>query len=390
MFMEKKVKFGAYKYQTENIGDNIQTLAMMRFVPHVDYFFDRDNINATKINKDDQVKLIANGWYMHHRDGVFDWPPKDPNLQPLLISMYLERDVDFNRADLAFFTDESRAFLKKFGPVGARDIGTQKFLTENGIECYLSGCLTLTLLPDDTIPKQDYILAVDVSDKVYDFILSKTKRRVVRMNTNIGYEIPNEDKLFIAKYWLSLYQSAHCVVTTRLHTMLPCLALGTPVLAIRKGDNHRFEGLIDLANSTTEVDLLDGKIKYDFDQPKKNPDSYLEYANKLIKDCKTFTGYDSKQSFLCGQTYMDFLTSPELAQAITGLAAESLEGCLRFLKLGQLEARVKSQNDKITQLEAVIAKCNVDITNLNQPGIKQSMKNLAKASIRKLKKMIKQ
>ena len=163
----KQVKFGAYKYQTGNIGDNIQTLAILRFVTKVDYYFDRDKINSTKINPQDQVKLIANGWYMHHRNGVFDWPPEDPNLQPLLISMYLERDVESNRADLAFFTEKSRAFLKKFGPVGARDEGTKDFLEKNGIEAYYSGCLTLTLLPDATIPKNDYILAIDISDELY-------------------------------------------------------------------------------------------------------------------------------------------------------------------------------------------------------------------------------
>ncbi len=364
--MSKKVKFGSYKYQTENLGDNIQTLAMMRFIPQVDYVFDRDNINATKIADGDEVRLIANGWYMHHRDGVFDWPPQSPNLRPLLISMYLERDVDFNRADLAFFTDESREFLKKFGPVGARDAGTQNFLTQNGIDCYLSGCLTLTLLPDKTISKRDYILAVDVSDRVFDFIKQKTKRQVIRTNTNIGNDLSNNTKLTIAKYWLAMYQSAHCVVTSRLHAMLPCLALGTPVLAIQKEDQHRFEGLIELTNSTTEKDLLDGKFKYNFNQPNANPDGYLKYAKKLEKTCKEFTDCDKKSSFMGKQSYEEFLNSVEFMQAITDLANKSFEAYRGLIDKKQLESVIKARDDELAQ-------CNAIINGLEHPGIRQSL-----------------
>lgn len=384
--MGKTVKFGAYEYRTENIGDNIQTLAMLRFIPQVDYVFDRDNINATDININDRVKLVANGWYMHHRNGVFDWPPKNPNLQPLLISMYLERDVDFNRADLAFFTDESRDYLRKYGPVGARDIGTQKFLTDNGIESYFSGCLTLTLLPDETVPKRDDILAVDISDKVYDFITSKTKRRVIRMNTNIGSDLSNEDKLVIAKYWLSLYQSAHCVVTSRLHAMLPCLALGTPVLAIQKDDNHRFEGLIELTNSTNEKDLLEGRTKFDFDRPKKNPDDYKMYADKLVKTCSDFTGYDGKKSFLGDQTYEEFLASPEFTQAMITLVNKSFEAYSGMVAREQFEARMQFQSDRLDYLESEVVQRNADIVDLKHPGIKLSLKYFGKAVIRRLRR----
>jgi len=377
--MSKKFKFGTYEYKTENIGDNIQTIAALRFTPQVDYIFDRDNINATKIKDGDQVKIVANGWYMHHRNGVFDWPPKDERLQMLLISLYLERDVDFNRADLAFFTDESREFLRKNGPIGARDIGTQKFLNDNGIEAYNSGCLTLTLLPDKSIPKRDYILAVDISDQLYNYIASKTKRPVIRMNTNIGSDMSNEDKTAIAKYWLALYQSAHCVVTSRLHAMLPNLALGTPVLAIQKDDLHRFEGLIELLNHATEKDLMEGKFKYSFDKPMPNPTTYKKYADDLVKKCQEFTGYDGKKSFLGDQSYADFLSSPELIRVIATLAEKSHElvGCKRQVEhLGDLsEARARE-----------VAECRAQISRLEQPGIKQSLKNLSAAAVRRLKK----
>ena len=38
----KKVKYALYKYSTENIGDEIQSIAARRFLPQVDYYIDRD------------------------------------------------------------------------------------------------------------------------------------------------------------------------------------------------------------------------------------------------------------------------------------------------------------------------------------------------------------
>lgn len=35
--------------------------------------------------------------------------------------------------------------LKKYEPIGCRDISTQKFLEKNGINAYFSSCLTTTL-----------------------------------------------------------------------------------------------------------------------------------------------------------------------------------------------------------------------------------------------------
>lgn len=387
--MQKSEKFGIYHYQTENIGDTVQTLAMMRFIPRVDYVFDRDNINATKIAPSDEVKLIMNGWYMHARDGQFDWPPKDPNLTPLLISMYLERDVEDNRADLAFFTGESREFLKKYGPVGARDSGTDRFLKENGVKSYYSGCMTLTLLPDKSVQKQDYILAVDVSDKVYEFMKQNTKREVIRMDTYVGNDLALEEKMVIAKYWLALYQSAYAVVTTRLHVMLPSLALQTPVLALRKKNMHRFEGLIDLVNNCTEEDFVTKKFNYNLDKPKANPETYKKIAESLAKKCREFTKYDERASYLSNQTWAEFVTSPEFARATTKLVYDSYEFYKMKLHDAEMAAAYKDGEKKLAEaLEAYhiegqkLAETEERLMQALNPGVKTATKRLVKAFVR--------
>lgn len=391
--MQTNQKFGIYSYQTENIGDNIQTLAMRRFIPRVDYVFDRDNINATTIHPTDQVKLIMNGWYMHARDGKFNWPPEQQNIQPLLISMYIERDVKNNRADLAFFTDESREFFKQHGPIGARDIGTDHFLRENGIESYYSGCMTLTLLPDNSVQKQDFILAVDVSDRVYNFIKQHTDRPVIKMDTYIGNDLVPMEKTIIAKYWLSLYQSAHAVITTRLHAMLPCLALQTPVLAIRKKNKHRFEGLIDLVNNCTEQELLTKKYLYNFEKPKPNPNKYKQLADDLTKKCKAFTGYDKKGTYLGDQTWSDFITSTDFIKTITHLVYDSHTFYKTKLHDYEMTEAYKAGEIKLTDaLNAYhaesqkLAEIQRQLDQALNPSVKLATKRLAKAIIRKIRK----
>lgn len=67
------MKYALLTYSIENVGDDIQSIAARRFLPRVDYYIDRDQIGEWKNNdKNETVKLIANGWYM--RD-PFKWPP---------------------------------------------------------------------------------------------------------------------------------------------------------------------------------------------------------------------------------------------------------------------------------------------------------------------------
>jgi hypothetical protein len=378
---DKAFKYGVLTYNTKNLGDEIQTIAAMRFLPHIDYYFDRDHINDTKIAKDDKVKLIMNGWYMHNTNGwwlyddkyqKFDWPPKNKNLIPLLISMYFERDNKDNLTDKAIISKESRTFFKKHGSIGARDIGTADFLNQNGIQSYFSGCLTLTLLPDTHIKKQNYILAVDISDTLYSQLQKTSKHKIIRLNTNRDHTLSFDDKIAIARYWLYLYQSAFCVVTTRLHAMLPCLAFETPVLAIRLKDTRRFKGLINLTNNTSEENFLNGKYQYDINNPPSNPEEWKTIAKQLAKTCSDFTNYDSKKSFMGDAT--NILEDPSLIEAI-GLIAEKSD---QYFFLDQhYQNIIKEYDSKISELNHLLSETN-------NPGIKTSLKNLKQAIYRRL------
>ena len=291
-------KYALFKYtNSNNIGDEIQSIAARRFMPKVDYYIDRDNVGDWKnSNAEENVKLIANGWYMHEPHA---WPITDKTISPLLISMHVNES---DAGVAAYFSSEkSRGYMNAHGPVGARDFSTNKFFSKVGVESYFSACLTTTLQRDERIRKQDFILAVSVSDETYNFIKSATTKRVIRFNPYVNRGIDNIEKTKIAEHTLLLYQSAICVVTTKVHAMLPSLAFDTPVLFVDENEEYdpsRFDGLVELVNSTSKNDLLLKKYKYDFENPPRNPQKHALYRDDLIKRCEDFTGYRGNKSFI--------------------------------------------------------------------------------------------
>lgn len=312
------VKYALYQYSTENVGDEIQSIAARRFLPRVDYWIDRDRIGDwhSPAGTDEPVKLIANGWYM--RD-PFLWPPTDAGIDPLLVSMYVEPNgvgPRLVKPGDVFLTPESLKYLREHGPVGARDRATLRFFQNHGIESYFSGCITLTLQRDERVQPQDYVLAVDISDRLYDFLVKQTGRTIIRMSPYGDFDLPDRDRMTVAEQFLCLYQSAAAVVTTRLHATLPSLALETPVLLIREDgryDPRRYSGLGELARNLSENEYLANYRLFDLDNPPANPDEYLPLREALIERCRTFTGYDNDVSFAwCDLS--TFMTNTELIE----------------------------------------------------------------------------
>ena len=287
------MKYGLFSYETENIGDEIQSIAARRFLPTVDTYVDRDYIGQW--NPQDDTKLIMNGWYMH---SPYAWPPRGDSICPLLISMYI--DQADSRVGEAFFSAESVAYLNSHGPVGARDLSTLKFLQQHGVDSYFSGCMTLTLQRDPAVEKQDFILAVDLPKPGVDMLRQRTKRPVIESSPYFDANMSREDRFQLAEYFLFLYQSAHAVVTTRLHAMLPSLALETPVFLVMdhlKYDSRRYAGLDDLVNKATDVDYMNDYSLFDVDNPPKNPDKYLPIREQLISTASKFTGFNNCETF---------------------------------------------------------------------------------------------
>ena len=281
--------FGYISNSTINIGDDIQTVAAKRFLPNNAVGIDREFVNTFTHNS--RVKALISGWFMHHKGGYWDlpvpppersWPPAS-SIDPFFISIHLT--ATFHPI---VFSEENIEYLNMHSPIGARDLFTLDELQKRGIPSYFSGCLTLTL-ENNYKERNNIIYLVDLDDKTIDYVRSKVSSPTVVLSHGkslLPFLTP-EHRLKYAEYILDLYRKAKCVITTRLHAAMPCLAFETPMLFLDVDDpgwtNPRFTGLLEHTWHCSRKELQDGKMTYDFDHPPENPKTYLPLREQLIK-----------------------------------------------------------------------------------------------------------
>lgn len=284
-------------YNTNNLGDDIQTYAAMQLLPDYEFILDRENLATSDIKE--EVKFICNGWFMNNPT---NWPPA-PNLIPLFISFHVS---DFNNSSNLMLSDKLLEYYKKHEPIGCRDYHTLRLFKDRGIKAYFSSCLTLTLENKfSAFEKSNNILVVDPFTL---YLNNDYKKYIIRkIIPDVKYNdieyfshsfIPNEniaERMKNIAFVIEKYSKASLIITSRIHAALPALALGTPVIFIDLGFDsnnfrNRFEGIIDLFNIVdknfipfTEDDLLSRiyrklRIFY-FNLPFKNKKFNIDNSN---------------------------------------------------------------------------------------------------------------
>ena len=293
-------EFGYISHSTINIGDDFQAIAAMRFLPKNAIGVDREFISQFEYPT--LLHTVVSGWFMHTKMGYWElttpppekaWPPSNA-LAPFFISFHISPSF-FSEA----FTEEGIEYLKNHAPIGARDLPTLRILQEKGIPSYFSGCLTLTL--ENPFKERDEIIyLVDVDDEVADYIKKNCSSPIVRTTQGkpLLHFLSKEHRLKYAEYILNLYRKAKCVITTRLHVALPCLAFETPLLVLSEPlVDPRFDGLIEHIRHCSKKDLLEEKASYNFDNPPPNFNTHLKLRTNLIKTMEEYvdsTEHDSR------------------------------------------------------------------------------------------------
>lgn len=301
-----------------NAGDYIQSVAAARFLPKVDRYINREKLNEYN---GPEVKLIMNGWFMHR---PHNWPPSQ-KINPLVTSFHLNSQVKQQLLSKA-----SVDWIKRQEPIGCRDIFTLEVLSKAGVETYLSGCLTSTLVNEFNYRTNDIYFA-DVLFRVpgwstsvrtpREFIKSFISGDLVKMsqrsrllkqlfddnilNTSksISHYHParhsEKERFSVAEDFLKKYATAKLVVTSRLHCAIPCLAFGTPVIFIHFGFKHeydtcRLKGVTDLFNTIfideneniTSNFGLNSKIGNNYTT--ENPSAFKQFIPMLRSVCNSF------------------------------------------------------------------------------------------------------
>ena len=272
--------------ETDNIGDDVQSYAASRFLPQIDCYIDREKMDT--FESEEPVAVIMNAWYMYNK---YSWPPA-PSIVPLLIAMHFSKN-DYLGIGTKFLDGLGGDYLRNHGIVGARDIETKKILDEKNIESYVSGCLTLTLDRFEGVESSNTIYFVDVDIETETVLRQKySEEKIENITHYVEYFKQNknyEERLDDVEELLKKYQGAKCVVTSRLHCALPCLALGTPVLLVYKDEYHdRMSSFLPFLHSTTVEQIEQGLEQYDLSKPPENKEKHLEIRKELKRKCKEF------------------------------------------------------------------------------------------------------
>ena len=304
---------------SDNLGDFIQSIATAKWImTKKPSTLNRDQLNNYH---GPQIKLVMNGWFMEQPE---NWPPSS-SIVPLFISFHLNPI-----AERGMLTTKGISYFKKYQPIGCRDYYTQKTLEKHGIETYFSGCLTLSLKRSDFINGNENrkgVLVISPFERLlpksntrnFDGLRSlffkgiqkikqpfKTKKHKQAMDRLYAYlrqmdeEIqfrtqlmPPEthteaERIKAAEEQLEAIAKAKLVITSRIHTALPAVAFGTPVLFLSDGLEHhnqksRLEGMEIFFKIITTYDLKSQGVE--FPEPKKIPEAII---NRFEKELSSF------------------------------------------------------------------------------------------------------
>ena len=280
--------FGTFSYamrvkkrQVGNLGDEIQSISGMQFLPFVDNFLERDQMSL--LTEREPVTAFFNAWY---GDLDADWPPPS-NIQPIMTSIHVQTEIEE-----IWSKTLSVDYLKQHEPIGCRDKSTMEFMQKLNVEAYFSGCMTLMLKNPSITKRTNEIYLVDVK-REYKSLFPDGISKHFSSLTHLTYakeEYSDTLKQFSASYLLlEHYASAKLVVTQRIHCALPCVAMGIPVIFIQSPrlpggegsktqSSPRTHGLtpmfhtVDLYKMST-IEAQEWLQKFPWDNPPPNPNA---------------------------------------------------------------------------------------------------------------------
>jgi len=206
-----------------NLGDNMQTFAALEFWREMGVGgeeileVDRDGIAAYN---GEPVLLLMNGCFYEH---CFPIPDA---IKPVFLGFNCDETV----------AGKHREYLKKHEPIGCRDKATADALRSVGISSFVSGCATLAFsaeampyMPKEYFKDMEFIFQRKI---VHDCPLSPGGMEQAKIH---------------AKNLLDYYATqASLVITPLHHAATPCMAMGIPVVIVRKKADSRFDYLKDI------------------------------------------------------------------------------------------------------------------------------------------------
>jgi hypothetical protein len=245
--IEKKWARLAYSHSF-NLGDMTQTLATEKILDDEPISIERHEL---KNYDGPEARLIMQGYFFND-DFHCTFPPSD-KIEPIFFGFHVE---DTKNTKEYFSTEEIVSYLKKFQPIGCRDVATVSFLENLGIEAYFSRCMTLTFATREKEPKNGKVFFIDPpkwlkARKLFGDKFNTLFNGAVHLGQIVDedFKLSDVEKSEMARERLDLIKNqANLVVTSRLHIAAPCLAMGIPVVIIpRTTTPIRYEAIEGLS-----------------------------------------------------------------------------------------------------------------------------------------------
>lgn len=267
------IVFDGDRKTSVNIGDDLQIVA-------IEYLYRKMGIEEKDIVRigfselakyDGEYVILPISFPMHgYREGVYI-----TMFSPKIIPVFLGLSIMSEN-----ITEEEVAYLRRFEPIGCRDHYTMDILRKKNILSYVGGCVT-ALLPKLDDVRGDKVYVIDLPEAMRRYIPSEIKKDAIYISQILlESDDPNEDA---KKRLIELAKNARMIITTRLHSALPCTALGIPVILLKKKFSFRFTTLPKLLHVYTEgefesIDWNPRSVEYESDKFK-----ILEYDIKRLK-----------------------------------------------------------------------------------------------------------
>ena len=258
-----------WRPSTDNLGDDLVSLAAMQRLPRVDMALDADALDAplSGMKDDDRLVLLAPGLFLR---SSAHWPP-EKHIVPVCVGVHISEE-DAWGMPVSSLDGAGYDTLLACAPISARDVRTANRLAKLKIPHMLTGCLSLAL--EHPPMKRSGVICCDVPEDV-TALLREFRPDVKVVTHDLSNPSPDFNlRMENARTMLTRYASAEMVFTRRLHCAMACLAVGTPVLLLYHAeyeDISRFAPMDAMVRKQPVDDFLREVRQHGMPAPWRNP-----------------------------------------------------------------------------------------------------------------------
>ena len=275
----------AWHPASDNLGDDLRTLAASRLLPRIDRTLDADRPDAplTGLSPADRVVTLFTGAFLR---SAAHWPPQE-QIAPVYLGAHFSAEDTWG-VPFEALSGAGRSFLTACAEVGCRDERTLRLMEKAGIPAQLTACVTLSLDRPDVPKAQPYVCCVDAPGAVAA-ALREFAPGVGAQVRELTHQLDSPSRDFAARMAhaedvVRTYAGATFVVTRRLHCAMVCLAVGTPVVLLYNSgyeDVSRFAPMDAMVRTLPVEDFVAEVYRNGFPVAWRNPEGVKRWKEKL-------------------------------------------------------------------------------------------------------------